>query len=688
MAKRRFRALALLLPAALLCACAALADEGMWLFNQFPAERVAKDYGFRVTGPFLDHLRLSSVRLNSGGSGSFVSPRGLLFTNHHVAADCIQKIGSSERDYMRDGFYAASSSEEIRCPDLEVNVLLKMDTVTDRVRQAIPAGASPEEANRKRKGAIAEIEKECTGRTRNRCDVVTLFSGERYDLYQYKKYTDIRLVFAPEFLIAFFGGDPDNFTYPRYDLDVSFFRAYENGKPAATPEYLHWSREGARDGELIFVAGNPGSTSRLDTVAQLEYQRDVSDPVYLDRLAARIRLLHAFANNGDENRRISHDLIFGFENSYKAVNGELEGLRDPALMGRKAEDERKLRAAVQRSPKLKQDVGDVWDKVAAAYKGFAPHYKAYNLLEYGPMGSSLFRIARMCLRLPVEKSRPNDQRLTEYRDSSLDSLALRLYSPAPIHDSVEALILTQYFEEMKKWLGADDATVKAVLGGRTAREAADRYVGSSKLKDVAERKQLAADARAGQQSADGMMELVRLIDAPARAVRKRYDDTIEAVDTVSAAKIAKARLAIYPNEYPDATFTPRVSYGPNKGYTDRAGKPVPAHTTFAGMYGRASGEDPYRLPPRWVEGKDKLDLSTPLNFVSTADITGGNSGSPTVNTRNEVVGIIFDGNIESLPIVFVYEDVRARAVHVAGQGIIEALRKLYRTDALLKELLP
>ena len=517
---------------------------------------------------------------------------------------------------------------------------------------------------------------------------MTLFSGGRYDLYQYKKYTDLRLVFAPEFLIAYFGGDPDNFTYPRYDLDVSFFRAYENGKPAATPEYLHWSREGARAGELIFVAGNPGSTSRLDTVAQLEYQRDVTDPLYLDRLASRLGLLRAYAARSEEDRRVSQDLILSFENSFKAVTGELEGLRDRALMERKREDERKLRAAVERSPALRREAGKVWDDVAAAYQGFAPYAKRYDLLDYGPMGSSLFRIARGCLRLPVEKAKPNDARLREYRDSSLASLTLRLYSPAPIHDTVEVVILTRYFEEMREWLGADDPVVKAVLAGRTARQAAESCVKGTKLQDVALRKRLAGDAKAGRESKDGMLELLRVLDGPARDVRKKREDTIEAVDTVSAGRIARVRQTIYPDEYPDATFTPRVSYGPIQGYRDKAGNPVPPFTDFAGLYRRATGKDPYLLPPRWAAGKSALDLAAPLNFVSTADITGGNSGSPTVNARNELVGIIFDGNIESLPIVFVYDDVRARAVHVAGPGIIEALRNLYRADALVKELLP
>lgn len=661
------------------------ADEGMWLFNQFPKQKVEKKYGFQVTDQFLEHLRLSSARLGSGGSGSFVSPHGLLFTNHHVAADCIQKVGSAQHDYMTRGFYAADPSDEIKCPDLEVNVLLRIDDVTDRMKKAVTQDDASA-ANRQRLAEIANVEKECTDKTGNKCEVVTLYSGSQSHLYQYRKYTDLRLVFAPEYEIAFFGGDPDNFTYPRYDLDCAFFRAYQNGRPADTPHYLRWSREGAKENDLAFVPGHPGFTSRLYTVAQLEYDRDLALPIALRRLESLIQALKAYETQGEENRRVAHDKLFGAENSYKAFVGEYQGLQDAALMNRKRGEEQKLRAAVDRDPKLHKEYGQIWDRVASAYTQWRPNAIRYSVVERGPV-SELFRMARMTLRLPEEKAKPNEKRLREYRESALPTLELRLYSAAPITDSLEIAMLKLHFDTMQKELGPEDPVVRQVLAGKTSQQAAEEYVTTSKLKDVAERKRLASSLDAVRKSDDGMIRLARILDQPARELRKKYEDTIEAVQTSSQAKIAQARFAVYGSgDYPDATFTLRLSYGPIKGYRDKSGNPIAWATNYDGMYKHATGQDPYKLPDRWLEKKPALDLSTPLNFVSTADIIGGNSGSPTVNTKGEIVGIIFDGNIESLPWDFLYSDAQGRAVQVASQAIMEALRKVYGAEALAAEL--
>ncbi|MCS7314658.1 MAG: S46 family peptidase [Bryobacterales bacterium] len=662
------------------------ADEGIWLFEAFPRKRVAAKYGFEVADGFLDRLRLASLRV--GASGSFVSADGLIFTNHHVALDCLQKLSTKENNYVVDGFWAPTQADEKPCPDLEANQLVRIQDVTERVNAAVKPGAPDAEALRQRQAEIARIEKECTTATGNRCDVVNLYSGGRYHLYEYKKYTDLRMVFAPESDIGFFGGDPDNFTYPRYCLDIAFLRAYENGKPARTPHYLKFSREGVKEGELIFVSGNPGTTGRLMTVAQLEFLRDHYYPLIHRRLASLIRTLENYSAQSPDNERVAHDNLFSQQNSYKAYTGFLAGLRDPKIMDLKRAEEKKLRAAVEADPDRKARFGGAWDAVAAAYGKFRDYYKTYWLLEFNPhRGTDLLRIARDVLRLAEERQKPDDQRLREYRDSALPSLERQLYSPAPITDSMEIAVLADYFEFLRAELGADDPTVRAILDGRSAQQAAEAYVGASRLKDVAERKRLAADVEAVRSSQDGMIRLARLLDARARQLRKRFEDEVEAVLTSSAAKIAQARFAIFGEDaYPDATFTLRLSYGAVRGYKDQKGRAVPYATTFEGLYKRATGKPPYRLPKRWLEARSKLNLKTPFNFVSTADTHGGNSGSPTVNTRGEIVGILFDGNIESLPNRFVYTEERARSVHVATQGIREALDKVYGAHRLLAEL--
>ena len=676
-------------PALLLAFALALpvaADEGMWLFNQFPSAQVKEKYSVDVTPQFLDNLRLASMRIG-GGSGSFVSPHGLIFTNHHVASDCITKLSSAEHDYVKDGFSTGSGQTELACPDLEAKVLLRIEDVTKPVKDAAPATAKPAEALAKRNAAIAQIEKTCTEKSGNQCDVVKLFSGERYDLYEYKKYTDIRLVFAPEFGIAFFGGDPDNFTYPRYDLDITFLRAYENGKPAETPHYLKWSTAGVQDGELVFVGGNPASTSRLATVSQLTFYRDSSLPLTLARLQSRIRALNEFAAKSAENARQAQHTLFGLNNSYKSTAGKVIGLKDDRLMARKQSFEKKLRNSVEHDPKLGTDSGKVWDEIAAAYKGWAPYEKPYEVLVApGAQGSDLFRIARQLVRYGEELTKPNEQRLPAYRDSALHSLELSMFSPAPISDGVETAMLAQFLEELKN-LGEKEAPVKTILAGRTPQQAAEEIVRGTKLKDVDERKRLAADRTQVGKSQDPMIRLAHLVDEPSRKLLKRHQDTIDSLETSSAEKIAHYRFQIFGDkDYPDATFTPRVTYGVVKGYKDKTEAAVPYATTFGGMYHRAGPSDPYRLPQRWVDGKAKLDLVMPFNFVSTCDITGGNSGSPTINDKGEIVGIIFDNNIEGLPQTFQYSEDQARAVHVASQGIVEALRKLYGQAALLKEL--
>ncbi len=683
-AVRLFPALVL----AVLISSTLTADEGIWLFNHFPTKAVAEKYGFQVTDGFLDKLRLGSVKFVGVASGSFVSPKGLLFTNHHVASECIQQLSSSQNDFMDNGFFAGSETDERKCPDLEADVLLGIQDVTAKVEEGTSPGAATPEAGRTRRANIARIEKDCTTGPETRCEVVTLYSGGEYNLYRYKKYTDIRLVFAPEVDIAAFGGDPDNFNYPRYCLDITFFRAYENDRPAETPNFLPWSKEGAKDGELTFVPGNPASTGRLNTMAQLEFFRDVSYPFVQSRLESLVKTLLAYSARSQENRRVAADNLLSQQNSYKAYTGFLMGLRNPKMMEIKREQEAKLRAAVNTNPKLSEAYGDAWDRLATAYKEYKGFYRMHWLLETGAdRGSDLFRIAREVIRLAEERPKPSDQRLREYQDSALPGVEESLAAVIPISDSMEIAVLADYLEFMRKTFGAADPIVKAVLNGRSPKDRAREFVTTSKLRDVSERKRLSASLDAVKSSNDGMIRLALLLDPRARELRKRYEDRVESVINGDGARVAQARFAVMgASAYPDATFTLRLSYGPVKGYTSESGSKVPWTTDFAGLYKRATGTDPFRLPKRWIESKGKLDLSTPFNFVTTADTHGGNSGSPTVNTKGEIVGILFDGNIESLPDRFLYTEERSRSVHVAGQGIIEALRKVYGANRLLAEL--
>jgi hypothetical protein len=664
------------------------ADEGMWLFDQFPKAQVEKAYGFTMSDGFLRHLEHASVRFNNGGSGSIVSPHGLLLTNHHVGEDCIQKLSNAEHDYMAHGFSAARENEEKTCPDLEVDVLLRTSEVTARVNEGVRPDTPAAEANRMRKKSVARIEKDCSTSTGNRCDVVSFYSGGEYSLYAYKKYTDVRLVFAPEFEIAQFGGDPDNFMYPRYCLDFAFFRAYENGQQASTPDYLLWSREGVKDGELTFVSGNPGSTARLQTIAQMEFSRDVSYPMLLRLYKERIDRLLAFSETNAENKRVAHDYLDDDQNEYKSLSGFEDGLNDPKLMDRKGEEERRLRAAIDNDAEKKKKFGKVWDQITTAYKQYAAFFAPYYLLEAAPDDSQLFSIARMVLRYAEEAHKPNGQRLGEYQDAGLESLEQKLYSPAPLNNELEELVLAKEFHFLQEELGADDPTVKAILAGQKPEQAAQHYVSTTKIQDVEERKRLAHNLDAVKNSTDGMIQLASLFDGPARRYRKEFEDKVQAVIASSESKIAQAHFSVYgSNEYPDATFTPRLSYGPVKGYTSSTGQPVPWATTFAGLYKRASGKEPFQLPARWITAKAALDLNTPFDFVTTADTHGGNSGSPTVDEKGELIGILFDGNWEGLENRYLYTEERARSVHVSSNAILEALKNVYNADWLLREVL-
>ena len=665
----------------------ALADEGMWPFNHIPAEQFKQKHDFDPSSSFIERLRLGSVRFNNGGSGSFVSPGGLVMTNHHVASDCIRKLSSEQKDYIADGFHAAEQGSEMQCPDLELNVLMEIDTVTGRINEAVRDDMSDSERFEAQRAATADVEKECTDQTGMRCDVVNLYQGGIFDLYRYKKYTDVRLVFAPEFGAAFFGGDPDNFTYPRYCLDVAFLRVYEDGKPTFPPAYLPWSRGGAADGDLVFVTGHPGSTNRLLTVAQLLFEGSQRVPFMLDWLRGMSAALDAHGRKGGEAERLARDELFRFNNSIKAYTGMLGGLRDAGLMKQKTAEELKLRSAIQASEQTKQEFGGAWDAIADAQRIKAEIYEAYRLIDSLGFYSRYFTIAKQLYRLSAELPKPNNERLPEYTEAGLDSLYQSLFSPAPIYDEVEAVKLAYSLRFMQDRLGADHPVVKTVLAGRSPEAAAEELIEGTNLQDVALRKELAADqAKMAAGSEDPMIRLVAAIDDEARRLRKRYEDEVEAVENAQGAKIARARFAAQGTSvYPDATFTLRLSDGVVKGYMEE-GRAVAPFTLMGGLFEKATGEDPYVLPPSFVEARPRLNLKTPYNLVSTNDITGGNSGSPLVNPRGEIVGLIFDGNIQSLSNDFLFSETQARAVSVDSRGILEALQNVYGAERVLQEL--
>ncbi len=678
-----------------LCAAAVLststfawADEGMWTFDNPPLKQLKDRYGFTPTQAWLDHVRLSSVRFNDGGSGSFVSPHGLVLTNHHVALGQLQKVSSPQKDYVTDGFYARTAAEELKCPDLEVNQLVSMENVTERVLSAVKAGMSDEAALKARKAEIARIEKESTDKTGLRSDVVPLYQGSEYWLYRYKKYTDLRLVFAPEQQIAFFGGDPDNFTYPRYDIDFALFRVYENGKPVESQNYLKWNAQGAKDGELVFVSGNPGSTSRLDTLAQIETLRDDLLPLWLQTLIRRRDVARQYGAQGTEQMRQATQLIFGLENSIKALTGQYQGLQDKALIAKKQKEETEFRALVAGKPEWQEAYGGAWDSIAQAETKYRAMIKPLRLRSM--TWSRLSSIAMSIVRYVAEVKKPDGERLDGFHDSQLESLRFRLFSPAPVYPQFDESQLAANLAFSREILGADDPYVKAVLGDRTPEEVAKEAIAGTKLADPAFRKSLVEGGEAAvAASTDPMIVLARKADPFGRELIKSYEKNVESVETPAGEKIGKARFAAYGKTmYPDATFTLRLSFGAVRGYPMN-GTIAPAHTTLYGLYDRTYSFDrkpPFNLPARYAERRSNLDLATPINFVSTCDIIGGNSGSPVIDRQGDLVGLIFDGTIEGLVGDYVYNEENNRAVAVHSAVIIEVLRKLYDAGPVADEL--
>ena len=676
---------AVALTAALLTATAAHADEGMWTYDNFPTAKVKEQYGVTIDGAWLDRVREASVRL-SGCSASFVSPEGLILTNHHCITACLSENSSKEKSLLDDGFVARNRGEEIACRTQVADVLVGMENVTDKV-EAATRGLDERAANEGRKRAITGLEQACEKTTGLKCQGVALYNGGQQFLYRYKRYTDVRLVFAPETGIAAFGGDPDNFQFPRWCLDMGLLRAYENGKPVTVARPLRINFDGPKAGELVLVSGHPGSTDRLLTVDQLlALRNDELPPSLLRSNELRGRYIE-FAKKGDAERRITADTLFGLENGIKVRRKQLDALLDEGMMDDKRAKEAELRARVAADPSF-AGFGDPWADIAAANARARDIDTELGYLEGGAgFQSRLFRVARTLVRGAEERTKPNGERLREFTDAQLPRVQQQLAAATPVYPEVERLTMSFGFERMREWLGPDHAVVRKLLAKDSPDSLAASLVDGSKLADPAVRLALwNGGAAAIAASDDPMIKLAREIDGPARALRKRYEDEVQAPTAAAEEKIARARFKVYGTEvYPDATFTLRLNYGTVQGWVEK-GSPVEPFTRLGRAFERATGQPPFSVPASWERARGTLDLSTPFNLTSNNDIIGGNSGSPLLNARGEVVGLIFDGNIHSISGSFWFDTVKNRAVSVHPAIMREALRKVYDAPALLKEL--
>jgi hypothetical protein len=659
----------------------------MWTFDNFPAAKVAKAYGFAPSAAFLQHVEKSSLRIAGGCSASFISPQGLVMTNHHCVVECVEQLSTKEKNYVEAGFYAKTGDGEIKCPGFELDQLASIQDVTKTVRTAT-AGKSGRALIDALQTVEAKLSSSCGTTEAIRCDVVSLYHGGIYKLYHYARFDDVRLVFAPEFSVAQFGGDPDNFNFPRYDFDIGIVRAYVGGKPAVTPDYLRWSPAGSQAGDLVFVSGNPGSTQRLLTTAQLAYIRDTSDPSTLPELAEYRGLLEQYQTEGAEQLRETKETLFYIENDYKAITGEEQALLDPVFFARKVSEERALRAAVAKNPALQKSVGGDWDALAAVQKRKAQLRNRYRYIAQGIFFSDLFGYARELVRYPVEKKKPDGQRLPEFSQARLVTFEKQLELPVPFYPGPEELGLNFWAKKMREDLGADDPFVKQVLGTKSPAIWAHDLVAGSKLGDASVRKALFDGGQAAiDASQDPMIRLAASIDAQSRAERKLYEDEVSAPEARLGEAIARARFAILGTSVdPDATFTARLSYGAVKGFVDGNGRNVAPYTTIGGLFDRATGSDPYVLPASWLAAKPDLDLATPMNLSTTNDIIGGNSGSPLIDKNGAVVGLIFDGNIFSLGGAFGYDATVNRAVAVDSRALLAGLKTVYHADRVVNEI--
>ncbi|MDT7540446.1 MAG: hypothetical protein QOE33_350 [Acidobacteriota bacterium] len=668
------------------------ADEGMWTFNNVPRAEIERKYGFKITDEWLHKVQLASVRFNNGGSGSFVSPEGLVLTNYHIVEDFVGELSTPQKDYAKEGYVARTRAEEMRIPGTELNVLVSIEDVTDRVNSGITAQTPAADAFAARRTSIAAIERESTDKTSLRSDVVTLFQGGRYNLYRYKKYTDVRLVFCPEFQAAFFGGDPDNFEFPRFNIDMALVRVYENDQPVHPESYLKWSTRGAKENELVFVTGHPGTTQRLNTVAHLESLRDLSLPMQIRVYERRESVLKKYMTQGPEQTRRAQNELNSVQNSLKVYRGQLKGLQDAKMIASKQASETKLVSAIKSDARKQAAYGDAWSAIAADRRALPTFERDRRFLELGYAFNTIyFGEARTIVRLAYESEKPDADRLAEYTEAKRRSTENTLLADSTVYDDLERAKLAASLDLFRETYGADSELVKRVLAGKSPEARAAELIDGTKLKDVNYRKQLVAGGRkAVDESDDPMIKLALSIDREARRARTRYDNEVTGVERNAYAKIARAIFETEGDKvYPDATFTLRLSYGAVKGYKEDDGHQVAPFTTLGGLYDRVAQFNtkfPYNLPPRWTERKSAVDLKTPFNFVSTNDITGGNSGSPVINKDAELVGLIFDGNRQSIVGSFYYDESINRAISVDVRAMLEVLRHVFNADNVAAEL--